>query len=51
LNFYQTWAHGLCPQMKFNDVIFQSENLCKEKRLRRYLDDLREEAKKNEYFS
>ena len=34
-----------------NSRIFQSENLYKEKRLRRYLDDLHEEAKKNDYLS
>ncbi|RIA92798.1 replication fork protection component Swi3-domain-containing protein [Glomus cerebriforme] len=56
VNFYQTWAHGLCPQMKFKDVIFQSENVCKEKRLKHYLDGLREEAKnkqndRNDYLS
>ncbi|CAI2172413.1 14513_t:CDS:1 [Funneliformis geosporum] len=45
VNFYRTWAHALCPQMKFKDVIFQSENICKEKRLKHYLDVWREEAK------
>ncbi len=45
INFYRTWAHALCPQMKFKDVIFQSENICKEKRLKNHLDVLRGEAK------
>lgn len=48
IKFYQTWAHGLCPQLKFKDAISQSENVCKDKRLKNYLDTLREEAKNNQ---
>ncbi|KAI8912099.1 replication fork protection component Swi3-domain-containing protein [Powellomyces hirtus] len=49
MTYYQIWGHGLFPKLKFESFVEKTESVCRQKRMKIFLDAVLAEERRRRY--